>query len=65
MRTICLYGIEILLAIKDMHSKSIIHRDIKPTNVCLVDKQGRESRAGGHIKDIQLIDFGVSKYYNT
>lgn len=41
---------EILLAIKDLHQRNIIYRDLKPDNV-VIDNDG-------HFK---LIDFGMAK----
>ena len=39
-----------MIAIKDLHNRNIIYRDLKPDNV-VIDNQG-------HIK---LIDFGMAK----
>jgi serine/threonine protein kinase len=45
-----IYIAEIVLALKDLHSRNIIYRDLKPDNV-VIDNDG-------HIK---LIDFGMAK----
>tara|TARA_A100001015_G_C15000130_1_gene718099 strand:- start:1075 stop:1959 length:885 start_codon:yes stop_codon:yes gene_type:complete len=52
-KTILMLGIEILNKLKILHFNNIIHRDIKPENF-LLDKSNN---------NIQLIDFGLSKYY--
>lgn len=44
------YLAEILLALRDLHSRDIIYRDLKPDNVVIDDD--------GHA---QLIDFGMAK----
>lgn len=44
------YAAEILLALKIMHEKNFLHRDINPRNILLDNK--------GHVK---IIDFGLSK----
>ena len=43
---------ELVIALEHVHSKSVIHRDVNPTNV-LVDKEGH----------ITLADFGVSRSF--
>lgn len=44
------YAAEILLALKDLHSRDIIYRDLKPDNV-VIDEMGHA----------RLIDFGMTK----
>ena len=44
------YAAEAIIALESVHSKSVIHRDIKPDNL-IVDSEG-------HLK---LIDFGFAK----
>ena len=44
------YAAQILLGIEFMHSKNVVHRDLKPGNV-LIDKSKR----------LKLIDFGESR----
>ena len=43
--------------LKEIHEKGIIHRDMKPENLCIGYK-GKE-------KNIYLIDFGLSKIINS
>lgn len=49
------YKIQALTIIEDIHEKGILHRDIKPDNFLLKEKEGT--------KYLYLIDFGLSKYY--
>lgn len=45
-----LYAAEILLALKDLHARNIVYRDLKPDNV-VIDNDGHA----------QLVDFGMAK----
>lgn len=56
MRSILLFGIQALDRLKHIHSKGVIHRDIKGENFCI----GKEDPT-----KIYLIDFGLSKLENA
>lgn len=43
---------ELIVIIKSLHENNVIHRDLKPTNVCLDNNY-----------KLYLIDFGISKIY--
>ena len=55
-KDICLMGIQILDRLEWIHSKNIIHRDIKPDNFLIGDKDPNT---------IYLIDFGLSSKYRS
>jgi serine/threonine protein kinase len=56
----CHIAIKLLKAIKDVHNAGILHRDIKPNNVCL-SKNGTDPT----IDDLYLIDFGIANWYTV
>ena len=55
LKTILMLSIQILKRLEFIHSKNIIHCDIKPDNIIL--------GAGKNLNIIQLIDFGISEFY--
>ena len=56
MKDICLLAIQGIERLKYIHSKNVIHRDIKPQNFLI----GRNNP-----NDIYLIDFGLAKKYRS
>ena len=57
IKTVCMIGIQMLDRLEFVHSKNIIHRDIKPDNFVL----GLDNKS--HI--IYLLDFGLSKKFRS
>ena len=51
----CFYFRQIISAIEYLHKLKIAHRDIKPENMIIENDT----------KNIKLVDFGLSSYYNT
>jgi serine/threonine protein kinase len=60
MRTICIIAHQLINGIRIIHKKGILHRDIKPNNICLGYGQSDPSTS-----PIYLIDFGLVKEYMT
>jgi eukaryotic-like serine/threonine-protein kinase len=45
-------GVKVALALAAVHERSVVHRDVKPSNLFL---------RGGSIDDVTLIDFGIAR----
>ena len=59
LQTVCSYGIQMIRAIKDVHINGIVHRDVKPKNMCVSLNKTKSSNS--LVPDLYLIDFGISK----
>lgn len=55
LQTSLFFGIQIIQRIQTLHSKHLLHRDIKPDNFLFTSEQPNK---------LFLIDFGLSKRYN-
>ena len=59
--TILEIGIRVIKILKDIHTRRIIHRHIKPWNICFGLFNGKNNEL---IKTINLIDFDLAKEFN-
>jgi len=57
IKTVCILGHQILSILEYIHDKSIIHRDIKPDNLCMGLNYISQK--------VFLIDFGLAKKYRS
>ena len=56
LKYVCMIGLQLIDRLEYIHSKNVIHRDIKMSNICI----GRKDP-----ENIYLIDFGLSHKYKS
>ena len=57
IKTVCMLAIQMITILENMHSKHIIHRDIKPDNFVM----GKDDNS----KYVYLLDFGLAKKFRS
>src|SRR5512146_1047573 len=55
------YVIQVCRALDYAHQFGIVHRDVKPANVMVVDKTTERAGAKSKEKSVKLLDFGIAK----
>jgi len=56
LKTVCMIGDQVLSLLEYIHDHHIVHRDIKPDNLCM---------GLNHSKFVYIVDFGLAKKYRS
>ena len=54
---------QVALALAATHRKRVVHRDVKPGNIMLIEREGQEEAAARDAPRVKLIDFGLARTY--
>ena len=52
---------QLLLGVTSLHSKKIMHRDLKPHNILL----DSESNNSFYVENVRIADFGLARYVTS
>jgi len=55
---------QMCLALKHMHDKNVLHRDIKTQNVFIAKRESR-SEGGNNLGSVKIADFGIAKVLDS
>lgn len=44
------------------HEKGLVHRDMKPSNIMLINKTGKTGETTVEYTEVKLVDFGIAKF---
>lgn len=57
--------LQVLESLKDAHSKGVVHRDMKPSNISLEPLEVSDTYGSGHAFNVRVLDFGIAKIIDT
>lgn len=47
------------------HEKGLVHRDMKPSNIMLINKTGKSGETTVEYTEVKLVDFGIAKFVQS
>lgn len=68
---ICEIGVQIARGLQAVHKQNVVHRDLKPDNIFLIDPESSSApdasgeEAGGEPAFVKIMDFGIAKSVNN
>lgn len=65
---VCHIGIQISRGLQAIHKQNVVHRDLKPDNIFLIDPDQGTDQDGGDREEpafVKIMDFGIAKSFNS